>query len=84
MKRMTVRDVRLHWPEAEKALAREGEIVVTRDGHPVARLVPYRAPAQKARRRFEVKSHAAWLARFWRGKVVGPTTDELLGRDRAD
>jgi len=84
MKRMTIRDVRLHWPEAEKALAAEGEIIVTRDGQPVARLVPYRAPSQKARRRFELREHALWLARFWRGKVAGPTSDELLARDRAD
>ena len=84
MKRMTVRDVRLHWPEVEKGLVREGEIVVTRDGRPVARLVPYRARPQKARRRFEAQAHGAWLARFWRGKVAGPTTDELLARDRAD
>jgi antitoxin (DNA-binding transcriptional repressor) of toxin-antitoxin stability system len=81
---MTVRDVRLHWPEAEKALARGGEIIVTRDGQPVARLLPFRAPAHTPRRRFEPREHAAWLARFWRGKASGPTTDELLALDRTD
>jgi antitoxin (DNA-binding transcriptional repressor) of toxin-antitoxin stability system len=84
MKRMTVRDVRLHWPEAEKALARHDEIIVTRDGQPVARLVPYRAPSQEARPRFEPRANAAWLSRFWSGKSAGPTTDDLLGVDRAD
>jgi hypothetical protein len=34
MKTMTPRDIRLKWPEAERALAREGEIVVTRDSKP--------------------------------------------------
>ncbi len=86
MRRMTVRDVRLHWTEAEKALAQEGEIIVTRDGQPVARITPYRPPSQKTRRRFEPRANAVWLARFWRGKgkKTGPSTDQLLALDRAD
>lgn len=40
MKTITVRDVRQRWPEAERSLAEEGEIVITRDGKPVARLLP--------------------------------------------
>jgi len=50
---MSVRDVRQRWPEAEKALARAGEVVVTRDGKPVARLVPSEATA-RARPRFDM------------------------------
>lgn len=84
MKRMTIRDVRLHWRQAEEALAREDEIIVTRDGKPVARLLPYRAPSKRARPRFEPRANAAWLARFWSGKSAGPSTDELLDRDRAE
>jgi len=38
---MSVRDVRLKWPEAERKLATVGEIVVTRDSKPVARILPY-------------------------------------------
>jgi hypothetical protein len=41
---MTVRDVRLKWPEAERILAHDGEIVVTRDSKPVPRILPYRSP----------------------------------------
>jgi len=37
---MTVRDVRQRWPEAERLLGVEGEIIITRDGKPVARLLP--------------------------------------------
>jgi len=84
MKRMTVRDVRLHWPEAERVLAREGEIIVTRDGQPVARLTPYRPPKWQMRERFDPRAHAGWLSRFWRGRTFGPTTDELLAQDRAE
>ena len=39
---LSVRDLRLHWPAAERRLKREGELVVTRDGEPVAKLIAYR------------------------------------------
>ena len=84
MARFSVRDVRLHWPKAEKALRDGEEIVVTRDGRPVARLLPYIEPTAPGRRRFEAKAHLSWLSRFWKGKKVAPTTDEWLARDRAD
>ena len=82
MKTMTVRDIRLKWPEAERALAREGEIVVTRDSKPVARILPYEAPKRARRERFDPAAQQRWLARFWRGRAPGPSTDKLLRRDR--
>ena len=39
MKTVTVRDLRQRWPETERALQTEAEIVVTRDSKPVAKLV---------------------------------------------
>lgn len=82
--RMTVRDVRLKWPEAERLLATAGEIVVTRDSKPVARIIPYHESGAGRRRRFDPVAHARWLRRFWKGKSARPTTDELLRRDRGD
>jgi antitoxin (DNA-binding transcriptional repressor) of toxin-antitoxin stability system len=82
MKTMTVRDIRLKWPEAERALAREGEIIVTRDAKPVARILPYEAPSRAARVRFDPAEQRRWLTRFWRNRAPGPSTDELLRRDR--
>ena len=79
---MTVRDIRLKWPEAERALAREGEIIVTRDAKPVARILPYEGPSGAARVRFEPAEQMRWLTRFWRNRTPGPSTDELLRRDR--
>ena len=52
MKTITVRDLRQRWPEAERALVLEKEIVVTRDGRPVAKLTRI-AQAQKKRKRFD-------------------------------
>jgi antitoxin (DNA-binding transcriptional repressor) of toxin-antitoxin stability system len=80
--RMSVRDIRLKWPEAERALARVGEIVVTRDARPVARLLPYASRPRQPRKRFDPSEQSRWLERFWRRRKPGPSTDELLHRDR--
>ena len=82
MKTMTVRDIRLKWPEAERALVREGEIIVTRDSKPIARILPYEAPPRTRRARFDPAAQMRWLGRFWRNRPSGPSTDELLRRDR--
>jgi antitoxin (DNA-binding transcriptional repressor) of toxin-antitoxin stability system len=82
MKTMTVRDIRLKWPEAERALARVGEIIITRDSKPVARLVPYETRPSARRKRFDPAEQERWLRRFWRARTPGPSTDDLLRRDR--
>jgi len=84
MTRMTVRDVRLHWPQAEKALAQGEEIVVTRDAKPVARLLPFIAATTRARPRFDPELHLRRLQRFWKGRPAQASTDEWLAKDRAD
>ena len=81
---MTVRDVRLHWPKAEKALAQGEEIVVTRDAKPVARLLPFVLATSRARPRFDPQLHLQRLRRFWRRQPAQPPTDEWLAQDRAD
>ncbi len=79
---MTVREIRLKWPDAERALARVGEIIVTRDSKPVARIVPYDARPRARRTRFDPIEQERWLKQFWRNRKIGPSTDELLQRDR--
>lgn len=82
MKTMTGRDIRLQWPEAERALARVWEIVVTRDSKPIARIVPYEFRSRARRARFEPAAQERWLERFWRHRQPGPSMTELLRRDR--
>jgi antitoxin (DNA-binding transcriptional repressor) of toxin-antitoxin stability system len=84
MTRMTVRDVRLHWPRAEKALADGQEIVVTRDSKPVARILPFVERPKRPRKHFDAAAHMRQLRRFWKGRSFGPSTDEWLAQDRAD
>jgi antitoxin (DNA-binding transcriptional repressor) of toxin-antitoxin stability system len=80
MATITVRDLRQRWPQAEAMLRTEREIVITRDGKPVAKLVRVRE-RREARKRFDAKRHAAWQARMSAGRTVR-WVDELLLKDR--
>lgn len=82
MKTITIRDVRLRWPRAEKALQLEGEIIITRDGKPVAKLVRWREPQGK-RERWNPDAHLARIRRIL-GNREFPSVDERLAKDRAE
>jgi antitoxin (DNA-binding transcriptional repressor) of toxin-antitoxin stability system len=82
MKTISIRDLRLRWPAAERALALEHELVVTRDGQPVAKLVRV-VPSQIKRKRWDAGRHKKWLDRFWAYQEPG-LVERYLGRDRAD
>jgi len=77
---MIVRDLRQRWPRAEEILRTEREIVITRDGKPVAKLIRVREPRTR-RKRFDARRHAAWQATLGRGQTVH-WVDEFLTRDR--
>lgn len=66
MKTMTIRDVRQKWPEAERALELEQEIIITRDGKPVARLLPV-TERQVDGRRFDPEENRKRRERNWEG-----------------
>lgn len=80
MKTISVRDLRQRWPEAEKLLAIEGELIVTRDSKPVAKLVRY-LEKQTRRRRLDPEEY-----RKRQREVHGPKTvqwvDKYLQADR--
>ena len=77
MKTVTVRDLRQRWPETEKALEREHEILITRDSRPVAKLVRYVEP-RKTRKRFDPVSHAKWQKKMSNGKTTRWVDEGLL------
>lgn len=80
-KPLTIRDLRLHWPEAERRLLREGELVLTRDGRPIAKISAYREE-KPTRQRWSADQHRKWLNRTWKGTASPATTDDLLAQDR--
>jgi antitoxin (DNA-binding transcriptional repressor) of toxin-antitoxin stability system len=80
MKTISVRDLRQRWPRAEAMLRTEGEVTITRDGKPVAKLVRLKE-ARSPRKRFDPKRHAAWQARTGGGRTVR-WVDEFLLKDR--
>ena len=86
MKKLTVRDLRLHWPKAEKLLKEEAEIVITRHSEPVAKLIRYyEIPKRRSRKRFNAEAHMKWLKEFWKDKPKpSKSTDEILAEDRED
>jgi antitoxin (DNA-binding transcriptional repressor) of toxin-antitoxin stability system len=82
MKTITIRDLRQRWPAAEKSLQVENEIVITRDGEPVAKLV--RVVREKPRRkRWNPEEHAARIKKIFGNKVF-PSIDQELAEARAD
>ncbi|HZM06612.1 MAG TPA: hypothetical protein VFC44_26735 [Candidatus Saccharimonadales bacterium] len=82
MKTISIRDLRQKWPEAEARLQVEGEILVTRDTKPVAKLVRYVEP-QKSRARFDPVTHAQWQKKWNGGKIVR-VVDKYLAAARED
>jgi len=82
MKTITIRDLRQRWPEAEKSLQIEKEIVITRDGEPVARLVRV-TPEKPRRKRWDPEEHRRWLKKVW-GKTQVALVDKYLQADRED
>lgn len=80
---MTVREIRQKWPEAEQALAREGEIIVTRDAKPVAKIVSCTELPPQKRPQFDFEAHERWLKKFWKGRTFPDSTAELM-RERED
>lgn len=82
MKTITIRDLRQRWPHAEALLQEENELLVTRDGTPVAKLVRIK-PETKRRQRFDPAEHRAWQARVF-GKRGVAWVDRALADSRAD
>ena len=82
MKTITVRDLRQRWPHAEALLQVENELLVTRDGTPVAKLVRI-APETRRRKRFDPTEHRAWQVRLF-GKRAVAWVDRALAKSRAD
>ena len=83
MKTMTVRDIRQRWPEAERALAVEKEIIITRDGEPVARLTPI-VPEKRPRKRFDPAEQKRRREAIFGKGVMVEWVKEFCEVDRAE
>ena len=82
VKTITIRDLRQRWPETEKALEAENEIIITRDGKPVARLMRV-ITEDRNRKRWDPQAHAKWMKKIW-GKTVLESNDTSLTKARAE
>lgn len=82
MTSLTIRELRQSWPAAERALETEEEIVITRDGKPVAKLVRF-TEAAKRRPRFDPEKHLARIRKITGGKMLRSSTARISAQ-RAD
>jgi len=80
MTTITIRDLRHKWPQAESLLQEVGEIIVTRDAAPVAKLVRI-DPPKPAKKRFDPVEHAAWQKRTFGGKKFSLVDDLIAERN---
>jgi antitoxin (DNA-binding transcriptional repressor) of toxin-antitoxin stability system len=82
MKTITVRNLQQRWLQAEALLQVENELLVTRDGVPVAKLVRIEREPRR-RKRFDPAEHRAWQVRLF-GKRPVAWVDRALAESRAD
>jgi antitoxin (DNA-binding transcriptional repressor) of toxin-antitoxin stability system len=82
MKTITIRDLRQRWPETEKTLQVENELIITRDGRPVAKLVRV-VQEEVKRKRWNPDEHRKWIKKVY-GNQVFPSSDKQLAAARAD
>ena len=81
MKTITIRDLRQRWPETARTLQIENEIVITRAGKPVAKLVRLSEAARK-RPRWSAEEHAGWQKKVCGGKMS--RSDAGLAQSRSE
>jgi antitoxin (DNA-binding transcriptional repressor) of toxin-antitoxin stability system len=80
VKTISIRDLRLRWPAAESALATERELIVTRDGKPVAKLVRLEEKT-RTRKRFNPEKHKLKMQKLW-GKRRFSLVQDLVIAER--
>jgi hypothetical protein len=83
MKTMSVLEIDQHWPEAEKVLESAGEILVTRDGETIGRLLPANAEVKKEvpRKRFDPEEHLRWMKEMWGDETFDTLTPLMESRE---
>jgi antitoxin (DNA-binding transcriptional repressor) of toxin-antitoxin stability system len=82
MKSISIRDLRHKWPQAESWLQEEGELLVTRDSKPVAKLV--KVTAEKPRKRFSAKEHMKWMRSVYGNEPPLRWVEKSLAEARAE
>jgi antitoxin (DNA-binding transcriptional repressor) of toxin-antitoxin stability system len=83
MTSLTIRDLRQRWPQAEKALETEEEILITRDGKPVAKLVRFTEEKEK-RPRFDFEGFHRKYKKLQKAGKLLPDSSARISASRAD
>jgi antitoxin (DNA-binding transcriptional repressor) of toxin-antitoxin stability system len=81
---ITLEEFLKEWPE--EALALEKELLITRDGKPIAKLVSVPGGpevVEDTRRRFNAAEHRKWQKEVFGDEILEDSTPQLM-RDRED
>lgn len=82
METITIRELRQNWPGVERRLRATREpLLVTRDGEPVAQILPPTGAVAGARPAFSVAAHRAWRAGRWGGRAPKTNSAGWLTRE---
>jgi antitoxin (DNA-binding transcriptional repressor) of toxin-antitoxin stability system len=73
MKRLSIREAREQLSGIERLMAENGEIVLTRRGKPIARILPLHGPARRIPSRAKLRKKM---------KPVGTPSEELIRSER--
>jgi len=84
MNTVTIRQMRQQWPEVEKRLAVERELIITRDAAPVASLRALPPPKNGRRKRFSAEMHARWMKEIWGANPPRIDSSQILGQLRRE
>lgn len=84
MNSVNIRTLRQNWPETERRLRQEKELLITRNSKPVAKLVLVKDQPAKPRKQFDAEENRRWLKKMWPEPLEGFSSDEALSRDRDD
>ena len=84
MNTINIRTLRQNWPETERRLRDEKELIITRRSTPVAKLSLLPANEAKRRERFSSSENEEWLQRTWGRHGLDQAIDRQLEIDRRD
>ena len=82
MKSISVAELNDHWSDATAWLDSDGEVMLTQDAKPVAKLT--KIVPMPVKKPFSVEEHQAWQHSVFGDHAQEPWVDESLAQERED
>ena len=82
MKTISVAELNDHWSDATQWLDTDGEVLLTQDAKPVARLTKIQPPSTK--KAFSLAEHQTWQRSVFGDEKLEPWVDKSLAQEREE